>query len=135
MALARPWFAKLSQHFHSEHSGVHYTTYLTADQLARTPEWRDEDSNPPLDMRRAISAASARLKQMFDNADEWKLDLVTLKPIRDRWVYAVSFDAPPPPDCKDCLVFPFVLVVTMDGTALPAVISPATPGEAVDKSP
>src|SRR5271169_2949761 len=100
-----PMVCQVVATFHSEHSGVHYTTYLTGDQLARTPEWRDEDSNPPLDVRRAIVAASARLKEMFDNADEWKLDLVTLKPIRDRWVYAVSFDAPPPPDCKDCLVF------------------------------
>ena len=55
----------------------------------------------------------------------WKLDLVTLKPMRDRWIYVVSFVAPPPPECKDCLSIPFILVVTMDGKALPAEISPA----------
>lgn len=112
--------------FHSERAGVHYTTYLTVDQLASTPEWRDEDPNPLLDVRQAMTAASAGLKQLFDNADEWKLDLVTLIPMRDRWIYVVSFVAPLPPECKDCLSFPFILVVTMDGKALPAEISPAT---------
>ena len=117
--------------FHAEHAGVHYTTYLTVDRLASTPEWRDEDPNPPLDVRQAMTAASAGLKQLFDNADEWKLDLVTLKPMRDRWIYVVSFVAPLPSECKDCLSFPFILVVTMDGKALPAEISPATVQPAV----
>ena len=78
-----------------------------------------------------MTAASAGLKQLFDNADEWKLDLVTLKPMRDRWIYVVSFVAPLPSECKDCLSFPFILVVTMDGKALPAEISPATVQPAV----
>jgi hypothetical protein len=80
--------------FHADHDEVHYTTYLAVDQLNSTPEWRDYEPNPPLDVRQAMTAASEGLKQLFDNADEWKLDAVTLKPMRDRWIYVVGFVAP-----------------------------------------
>jgi hypothetical protein len=111
--------------FHTEHSGVHYTTRLTLDQLASGPEWRREDPNPPLAARRAMAVASIHLKQLFDNAHEWKLTAVTLEPVRDRWLYVVSFEAPPPAGCMDCLALPFTMVVTMDGHAVPAETSPA----------
>jgi hypothetical protein len=111
--------------FDTEQSGVHYATRLTLDQLASSPEWRSDEPNPPLAVREAMEAASTQLKRLFDNADEWQLETLTLERVRDRWIYDVAFTAPPPPECKDCLAFPFRVLVTMDGKAVPIETSPA----------
>lgn len=111
--------------FTNDYSGVHYLTRLTAERLASTPEWLDHEPNPPLPVREAMLAARTHLQQLFDDGDEWGLGTLKLHPIRDRWVYEVSFCPPPPPECKDCICFPFTVVVPMDGRIIPEQTSPS----------
>jgi hypothetical protein len=124
-AVCSPAACQAIADFSTDYAGVHYTMQLTAEQLASAREWRDDEANPPLPVRDAMLAARTHLKQLFDNGDKWELTTVTLKPIRDRWVYEISFEAPPPPGYNDHIAFPFVIVVLMDGNILPTVTSPS----------
>ena len=113
--------------FSSYHGGNRYYFDLTHDQLEKTPAWHDDDPNPPLSVRQARLVGTEYLKQLFADAEKWTIDEITLHPIGDRWVYLISFAEPPPPDCRDCMTFPFRVVVTMEGVAVPASVSPWTP--------
>ena len=124
-AVCSPAACQAIADFSTDYAGVHYTVQLTAEQLASAPQWRDDEANPPLPVREAVLAARTHLKKLFDNGDKWTLTTVTLKPIRDRWVYEISFEAPPPPGYNDYISFPFVIVVLMDGNIVPAETSPS----------
>jgi hypothetical protein len=104
-----------------------YDFNVTPDQLEKTLAWQDSDPNPTLSVRQAKLVGTEYLKQLFDDADKWTLNAITLHPLRDRWVYTISFTEPPPPGCMDCFSIPFNVVVTMDGFAVPARISPSKP--------
>ena len=115
--------------FSSYHGGNRYDFRLTHEELAKTPAWNNDDENPPLSVRQAKVVGAESLKHLFADAEEWRMNEITLHPIADRWVYTISFTEPPPPGCKDCLAFPFVVVVRMDGVAVPATVSPWPPSD------
>jgi hypothetical protein len=113
--------------FSSYYSGKRYDFRLTHKQLLNTPAWLEEELNPPLSPRTAHSAALSYLRTLFDDADEWRLEEIKLVPLRERWVYVVSFTPPPPPNVGDYMSTPFGVVVTMDGNAVTAFVSQWTP--------
>lgn len=109
--------------FSSYYSGNRYDFRLTHKQLLNTPAWLEDEPNPPLSPRVAQSAAMNYLRTLFDNATAWRLEEIKLVPLIERWVYVVSFTPPPPPNVADYMSTPFGIVVTMDGTAIPATVS------------
>ena len=109
--------------FDSYYEGNRYDFWLTHEQLLSTPAWLEDGPNPPLSPRTAESAALSYLKTLFDNASDWRLEEIKLVPVSERWVYVIVFIPPPPPNCYDCMVTPFNVVVTMDGIAVPALVS------------
>ena len=109
--------------FSSYYSGNRYDFRLTHKQLLNTPAWLEDEPNPPLSPRMAQSAAMNYLRTLFDNATAWRLEEIKLVPLIERWVYVVSFTQPPPPNVADYMSTPFSIVVTMDGTAIPAAVS------------
>ncbi len=112
-----------SAEFSSYYSGNRYDFRLTHKQLLNTPAWLEDEPNPPLSPRMAQSAAMNYLRALFDNATAWRLEEIKLVPLVERWVYVVSFTPPPPPNVTDHMSTPFSTVVTMDGTAITAVVS------------
>ena len=102
--------------------GYRYEFRLTSKQLLSTPAWPDDELNPPLSARLALSAARGYLRTLFDDETEWRLDEIKLVPVVERWIYVVTF-IPPPRRCQDCFTIPFQIIVTMDGNAVPAAVS------------
>ena len=119
-----------SAEFSSYFSGNSYDFRPTHEQLANSPAWLEDEPNPPLPPRTAKNAALTYLRTLFDNASTWRVNEIKLVPLVERWVYVVSFTPPLPRDCQDCMTTLFGVVVTMDGNAVPAVVSrwkPPTP--------
>jgi len=116
-----------SAEFSSYYFGNRYDFRLMHEQLLSTPAWHEDDPNPPLAPRAAKSAALSYLKTLFDDARAWRLEEIKLVPLRERWVYVVSFTPPSPPNVADYMTTPFSVVVMMDGTAITAVVSPWKP--------
>jgi hypothetical protein len=128
--LLAPAFSQQAAEFSSYHSGKRYDFRLTHEQLLETPAWLEDEPNSPLSPRSAQQAARSYLRTLFDQTGNWRLEEIKLVPIGERWVYVVSFTAPPPADVQEYMSSPFAIVVTMDGNAVPAVVSswkPTTP--------
>ncbi len=131
-ALCGAAMSQQAAEFSSYYSGNRYDFRLTHKQLLNTPAWPEDAPNPPLSPRSAQSAAMSYLSTLFDNATGWRLSEIKLVPVNERWVsnerwvYVVSY-VPPPQNCADCWAAPFGIVVTMDGKAVAAVVSPWDP--------
>lgn len=120
--------------FSSYYLGNRYDFRLTDKQLLSTPAWLEDEPNPPLSPRTAQSAALGYLRTLFDNATAWRLEEIKLVPLNERWVYVVSLMPPPPPNTGEYSATHFSIVVTMDGNAVTAVVSPwKTPTPFVDE--
>ena len=115
--------------FSSYHSGKRYDFSITAEQLAKTPPWAEGEPNPPLSPGRAKEIARDYLSTLFEDASEWHLSEVALRPVAQRWVYLVEFSEPMPQGAFEHLSSPFKLVVLMDAVAVPATISAWKPGD------
>lgn len=109
--------------FSSYHGGNRYDSRITHDELTKTPAWRDDEPNPPLSARQAKLVGAEYLKQLFGDADKWRVNEIALVPVADRWVYTISFTEPAPPGVADHASSPFRVVVTMDGIAVPVIVS------------
>ena len=123
--------------FSSYYSGNRYDFRLTHDLVEHTrmARKRENEPNPPLSPRTASSAAVSYLRTLFDDANSWRVNEIKLVPLNERWVYVVSFVAPMSRFCADCLTTPFGVVVTMDGNAVPAAVSPQRlPLSSINKS-
>ena len=110
--------------FSSYYFGNRYDFRLTHDQLLNTPAWLEDEPNPPLSVRTAKFAALSYLRKLFEDANSWRVNEIKLVPLNERWVYVVSFVTPMSRFCADCLTTPFGVVVTMDGNAVSAAVSP-----------
>jgi hypothetical protein len=122
-ALCGTVMAQQVAEFSSYYSGNRYDFRLTRKQLLNTPSWLEDEPNPPLSPRTAHSAALSYLRTLFYDASEWRLQEIKLVPLGERWVYVITVSPSSPPNCYDCLVSPFRIVVTMDGNAVTAVVS------------
>ena len=121
-----------SAEFNSYYSGKRYDFRLTSGQLSSTPAWLDGEPNPPLSARAAKDVALVYLRDLFKNADAWRVGEIALSPVGDRWVYLLSFEPPPPLGCMDCMSTYFRIVVLMDGVSVKATKSrwsPTAPAE------
>jgi hypothetical protein len=123
-----------SAEFSSYYSGTRYDFRITREQLSSTPAWLEDDLNPPLAPRTAKNVAVSYLGTLFDNASAWSVNEIKLVPVSERWVYVVSFTPPRPSAYQGWMAVPFSVVVTMDGNAIVATVSPWKPQTAsVDK--
>jgi hypothetical protein len=125
-------FCQISAEFSSYYSGNRYDFRLTREQLLATPTWLEDEENPPVSPRTAKKTALTYLRTLFDSS-AWRVSEIKLVPLSERWVYVVSFSPPLPNDCRDCMTTPFSVVVTMDGNAIPAVVSGWKPRLTVDE--
>lgn len=132
-ALCGTMLSQQAAEFSSYYSGNRYDFRLTHEQLFNTPAWLEDEPNPPLSPRMAQKSALSYLRTLFDSAAAWRLEEIKLVPVTERWVYVVSFTAPPPSNISEYMSTPFSIVVTMDGNAVTAVVSQWKPAGAVGK--
>ena len=106
VANAQDYAAKFS----GFHDGKQFEFIVTSEHLDKSPEWLSEQENPPLPARRALAIAADYLPHLVTNAEKWKSREVRLYPVRNKWVYVVSFS-----EQKEGLQAGFVIVVLMNG--------------------
>jgi len=109
--------------FSSYRANKRYDFNLSQQMLEATPTWDQYQDNPPLSPRKALQAAGDYMKVLFPDGDLWEVSQISLQPVRDRWVYLIAFLGPIPKGYAEYMQSPVTLVVTMDGVAVPAVIS------------
>jgi hypothetical protein len=93
--------------------------------MAALPVWLKSDNTPPITPRAAIAAARPLLRGLVKQGDEWELERIILRRIRQEpevWIYEVQFLSPLPPLAPDSVGSigrsPLSLIVLMDGRAL-----------------
>ena len=116
-----------SAEFSSCRGDIRYDFRITLEQLANTPAWLEDQSNPPLPARQAQTIAVGYLGKLFADGEQWRCGAIALVPVNDRWVYTIEFTEPPKSGCGDCLSTLFRIVVLMDGTVVSATVSPWKP--------
>jgi hypothetical protein len=104
-------------------SGNRYDFKISAEQLARTPVWADDQDNPPLSPRAALKIGKAQLVKIFPDADQWTNFNLELHRVSDRWIYLISFTEPAPQDAMEHFTSPFRLPVLMNGDTIEPEIS------------
>ena len=110
--------------FHCEVDGITYVAVFSGDRIEKSPEWRDDQPNPPVSVRDAMSAAKKELPSMVGKPSNWQVKSVMLVQLHERtWVYKVFFyEKPWIPVSMPKSIF---IVVPMDGTAIhPEIIKP-----------
>src|SRR5438105_15754724 len=62
---------------------------VTAADVEAAPKWSEDADAPPLSPKRAVEAARGELATSFNDADQWKVVSVTLRPFGSRhdWFY------------------------------------------------
>lgn len=96
-----------------------WLTTVTPDRLARTPEWKDGDKDPPFSPLKALNLAEAKRKELVKDSDDWVWELSTTSTTRikgDRWYYEVHFHAEFQGGASTGSPPGLVLIVLMDGT-------------------
>ncbi len=110
--------------FSSSYKGQTYTFDITQQELESAPEWADDEDNPPVSMRKAMTLARADLKANWPDAANMPIvnislhkldwDFSTQVPAQaKKWYYMVQFS---PTSSGDKLQF-IQVPVLMDGTA------------------
>lgn len=99
----------------ANHQG--YVTTLDIARLAATPNWDENDENPPLSARKAVAAARKLMDDLQPYGEDTELTSPVLK-LRDdsggHWFWVVYFSAN---DFRQFLST-FPVVVLMDGTVV-----------------
>jgi hypothetical protein len=76
----------------SEAFGQTYWSYVFREQLEKTPVWKRDADNPPISARRAIEIAEKEVAKVpAEDGLNRVVDAVALVPVRDRWIWRVSF--------------------------------------------
>ena len=86
--------AKFSSYVRSER----WEFVVARATLNQTPVWEEADDEPPLPVRRAMSIAARQLAGLVSDADRWRFEAVSLRPIGGarHWVYIVDYNEPSP---------------------------------------
>ena len=110
--------------YNDYHAGKRYDFEISAELLAKTPVWSENEDCPPLAARAAIKIAKAQMGKLFDDADKWSNRSFQLTQLGERWVYLVEFMEPIPPGATEHLSSPFRVPVLMDGETVEPKVSP-----------
>jgi hypothetical protein len=95
-----------------------YAYQLFDHDFADTPSWKQDESEPPLSVGRAIKIARENLPRFVKGAESWKVDMVTLKDVMiDKWYYRIDFLCRGV-ECREARERHFMAIVKMDGTIL-----------------
>ena len=105
--------------FFSHAFGKSYSVRVTDELLSKSPKWLEASQHPPVSPRKALAAADALAKELVGVQNHYRryLEGITLKPIKNGWVWLVKFDwifdgsATGIPDN-------LIVVVTMDGKVI-----------------
>ena len=78
--------------FSSYVDGQGWDFVVSHEDIGDSPRWLDTDDSPPLSPRAAIRSARVLLSQLMKDADRWRTESVTLRPIDfpGSWIYLVS---------------------------------------------
>ncbi len=89
-----------------------------------TCSWKEEDPQPPLAARAALTAARSRLSQLVADAPHWAINRISLRSAcsNDKWFYVIEFIPP-----REGLNAGLGLVVFMSGYVLEPKVSPWRP--------
>jgi hypothetical protein len=129
LACAYPWSPDVTEVVQSDYSaqypshffGKDFETAVTSEALKKTPDWHDEQENPPVSARKAMKLATGVKDSLLkDSSTKWKLIGLCLDAqFEKKWVWLVSFS--PEPQVTDADQPPtdlITVVVLMDGTVL-----------------
>lgn len=97
-----------------------YDYILNASRLAKTPSWKDEQDNPPLSLRKALSAGREYLARIVKDSGKWEIEQISLRSVGapDKWIYIIEVSPPLPPGGLEGKQRISKLIVLMDGTVL-----------------
>ena len=72
--------------------GVSYSSYVFRESLEKTPRWERNAEHPPVSARRALRIAEKEAGIVSAREGyERRVHQVALVPVRDRWIWEVSF--------------------------------------------
>lgn len=117
-----------SSQYWSYVDGKKYNFKVTKELLEKTPSWKENDENPPLSVKKAISAATEQLSK-FIKIENWDFQKATLEKtnVTGKWLYLIEFSedqmkANPP---KKSGIYEYIggvktfrIVVLMDGSTI-----------------
>ena len=109
--------------YNNYRSGNRYDFNIISEQLAKTPEWTEDQDNPPLSPRAAIKIAKTQMQRLFVDADKWTSRGLQIHQLGNRWIYLVEFTEPPPPGALDYISSPFRIPVLMNGETVEPQVS------------
>lgn len=101
-----------------------YKVEITRENLNASPEWKENEENPPLSARKAIVIATKLKDKLVKDSVEfkWKLQRASLTPaVNDKWYWLVHFDAEFQGGSSG-IPNHLRLVVLMDGTAVEPIV-------------
>ena len=101
-----------------------YTTCYSDRDLAGTPSWNPEVTEPPLSRAEALKMSRASLAKYVMVPGYWQVESLKLSRVGDigKWVYEVGFGCP----AKECGVDyreHFIVVVNMGGVVIEPKVS------------
>jgi hypothetical protein len=113
--------------------GKTYVTNFWASKVSRTPKWDENNENPPVSARKALTLAKKMRDSVIElpNGFRWKLLEINLTPIEDGWVWFVFYHAIPEQG-DDGPSARIMLIVLMDGTAVPLEVGEDVEDEVSD---
>jgi hypothetical protein len=102
-------------------NGVKTKFVTSLDVILKTPEWKENMSNPPLPLPKAVSLATVWMKKRNPKFDDFIVSGITIRRIgssdlRNRWDYLIDFNAIV--DRRTVYGSTFVAIVLMDGTII-----------------
>ena len=108
--------------------GKTYVAKLWSSKVLQTPEWDENDENPPVSARKALALAKKTRDSTVElpSGFEWKHPELFLRSIEGRWVWFVYYYATP--EKADSELPPSVmLMILMDGTPVPLEVEKDKP--------
>ena len=73
--------------------GNKYTVSLNHETIQKTPDWADDQENPPISARKAAKLATEMKDSLAKGtkASNWKLDSLSLMKIEGKWLWTATF--------------------------------------------
>jgi hypothetical protein len=106
--------------------GLQYASTVGKQQLAASPDWEENDPNPPLSARRALALAEAAASRILKNGGDKDLerlcDAAKLMPLGGKkWCWDVRYEWRPRRGAWDGPPYHFDVFILMDGSVVEPV--------------
>jgi hypothetical protein len=105
----------LAVHLTNWYDNAWHDVIVTEAEIKKTPQWPEEEENPPLSVRKAMSIGIAHVANTFKDGEYWEFISIGLRQnnLKTHWFYVVDFIAPSKDVEKP--IFPFHTIVLMNG--------------------